>query len=181
MSISGFLFTKRLCVLLPDLMKSRSSEIGCYNGNIALKVDTLSSFRAIGTVYIEISRLRDFTRCCGKTSVGLVNTGPARPVSLQPFLLRKVDIAKTWAAWKKQYPGGTQSPLEAINAMKNEPVDNKEIHGMPPSLEHCLFKGYNVTCTLCIEPFAWHYCQRRVRMMMTWRKTDEINYRSNKM
>ena len=36
----------------------------------------LSNFRAIGKDYTRISRLRDFTRFCGKTSVLLVNKGP---------------------------------------------------------------------------------------------------------
>ena len=33
------LFTKRMDVSLQDLVKSRSREIGCYNGRIALKFD----------------------------------------------------------------------------------------------------------------------------------------------
>ena len=37
----------------------------------------LSNFRAIRKVLTRISRLRDFTRFCGKTSVRLVNRGPA--------------------------------------------------------------------------------------------------------
>ena len=36
----------------------------------------LSNFSAIGNVKTRISRLRDFTRSCGKTSVRLVNRGP---------------------------------------------------------------------------------------------------------
>ena len=35
----------------------------------------LSNFRAIGKVQTRISRLRDFTRSCGKTSYRLVNRG----------------------------------------------------------------------------------------------------------
>ena len=38
-SLPGPLFTKRLDVLLPNLAKSRSREIGCYNYRIALKFD----------------------------------------------------------------------------------------------------------------------------------------------
>ena len=38
-SSSGPLFTKRLGVLPPNLVKSRSREIGCYNDRIALKFD----------------------------------------------------------------------------------------------------------------------------------------------
>ena len=37
--ISGPLFTKRPDVLLQDLVKSRSREIGCYDGRIALQFD----------------------------------------------------------------------------------------------------------------------------------------------
>ena len=36
----------------------------------------LPNFRAIGKVWTRISRLRDFTRSCGKTSYSLVNRGP---------------------------------------------------------------------------------------------------------
>ena len=36
---SGPLFTKRTDVLPPNLVKSRSHEIGCYDGRIALKFD----------------------------------------------------------------------------------------------------------------------------------------------
>ena len=36
----------------------------------------LPNFRAIGKVWTRISRLRDFTRSCGKTSYRLVNRGP---------------------------------------------------------------------------------------------------------
>ena len=35
----GPLFTKRYDVLPPNLVKSRSREIGCYNDRIALKFD----------------------------------------------------------------------------------------------------------------------------------------------
>ena len=66
-------------------MKSRSREIGCCNGRIALKLTGTSAtalprylpnFKAIGKVYTLISRLRDLTRSCGKTSYRLVNRGP---------------------------------------------------------------------------------------------------------
>ena len=36
----------------------------------------LPNFRAIGKVYIQISRLRDFMRSCGKMSYRLMNRGP---------------------------------------------------------------------------------------------------------
>ena len=42
----------------------------------ALPPRCLSNFRAIGKVYSRISRLRDFTWSCGKTSCRLVNRGP---------------------------------------------------------------------------------------------------------
>ena len=80
------LFTKRTDVLSPNLVKSRSREIGCYNDLIALKLISTSAallsrflrnFRAIGKVLTRISRLRDFTKSCGKASVRLVNTGPS--------------------------------------------------------------------------------------------------------
>ena len=43
----------------------------------ALLPRCLLNFRAIGKVKTRISRLRDFTRSCGKTSYRLVNRGPA--------------------------------------------------------------------------------------------------------
>ena len=42
----------------------------------ALLPRCLLNFRAIGKVQTWISRLRDFTRSCGKTSYRLVNRGP---------------------------------------------------------------------------------------------------------
>ena len=42
----------------------------------ALLPRCLSNFRAIGKVQTRISRLRDFTRSCGKTSYRLMNRGP---------------------------------------------------------------------------------------------------------
>ena len=42
----------------------------------ALLPRCLLNFRAIGKVRTRISRLRDFTRSCGKTSYCLVNRGP---------------------------------------------------------------------------------------------------------
>ena len=42
----------------------------------ALLPRCLVNFRAIGKVQTRISRLRDFTRSCGKTSYRLVNRGP---------------------------------------------------------------------------------------------------------
>ena len=42
----------------------------------ALLPRCLLNFRAIGKVQTRISRLRDFTRSCGKTSYRLVNRGP---------------------------------------------------------------------------------------------------------
>ena len=44
----------------------------------ALVSGCLSNFRSIGKVLTRISRLRDFTRSCGKTSVHLVNRSPVR-------------------------------------------------------------------------------------------------------
>ena len=79
---SGPLFTKRWDVLPPNLVKSRSHEIGCYNDSIARKYDRHPGsataempckFRAIAKVQTRISRLRDFPRSCGKTSYRLVN------------------------------------------------------------------------------------------------------------
>ena len=42
----------------------------------------LSNFRAIGKVLPRISRLREFTRSCGKTSVCLVNKGHGRVINV---------------------------------------------------------------------------------------------------
>ena len=70
------LLIKRQDVLPPNLLKSQSREIGCYNDRIALKLD-----RHLGSsdwkLYTLISRLRYFTRSCGKTSYRRVNRSPA--------------------------------------------------------------------------------------------------------
>ena len=51
---SGPLFTKRLDVLPPNLVKSRSREIGCYNYRTALKLDRhLGSGAAEGPVKFQ--------------------------------------------------------------------------------------------------------------------------------
>ena len=44
----------------------------------------LSNFRATGRVWSLISRLRDFTRSCGKTSVHLMNRRPAVALGWPP-------------------------------------------------------------------------------------------------
>ena len=44
----GPLFTKQMDVLLPDLMKSWSHKIGCYNDPITLKFDRHLSSNAAG-------------------------------------------------------------------------------------------------------------------------------------
>ena len=51
----------------------------------ALLPRCLSNFRAIEKVQSRISRLRDFTRSCGKTSHRLVNRGPAVYCLLEHF------------------------------------------------------------------------------------------------
>ena len=50
----------------------------------ALLPRCLSNFRAIGKVYTGISRLRDFTRYCGKTYYRLVNRGPVSDMYQAP-------------------------------------------------------------------------------------------------
>ena len=45
---SGPLFTEQWDVLLPNLMKSQSREIGCYNAHIALKFDRHLDSAAFG-------------------------------------------------------------------------------------------------------------------------------------
>ena len=79
------LFTKRTDVLQHDLVKSRSRKIGCYHDRVALNFDrhlgcaapeAPANFWAIGKVWNWISRLRDSTRSCDKSSVRLVNKGP---------------------------------------------------------------------------------------------------------
>ena len=83
---SGPLSTKRKDVLPQDLVKSRIREIVCYNDRIVLKFDRhLGSAAAKVPVifqsdwkYLNINLgLRCFTRSWGKTSVRLVNRGPA--------------------------------------------------------------------------------------------------------
>ena len=73
----------------------------------------LSNFRAIEKVYIRISRLRDFTRSSGKTSVRLVNRGPVitvrqpvrRNLSQTVTTQQKTTVTSgphgraTWASW----------------------------------------------------------------------------------
>ena len=44
--------------------------------SVALLPRCLLNFRAIGKIQIRISRFRDFTRSCGRTSYRLVNRGP---------------------------------------------------------------------------------------------------------
>ena len=89
----GPLFTKRTDVLPQTLAKSRSREIGCYDDHIALLWNLtgisaallprfLSNYRAIGKVKTRTSRLRDFARSCGKTSVRLVTRGSVGAVPL---------------------------------------------------------------------------------------------------
>ena len=62
----------------------------------ALLPRCLLNFRAIGKVQTRISRLRDFTRSCGKTSYRLVNRGPVwkfghgREVTSQSFSLSQL-------------------------------------------------------------------------------------------
>ena len=55
----------------------------------ALLLRCLSNFRAIGKVYGRISRLRDFTRSCGKTSYRLVNKGPGSCITTAIWRCRK--------------------------------------------------------------------------------------------
>ena len=57
----------------------------------------LSNFRAIEKVKTRISRLRDFTRSCGKTSYSLVNRGPGELWSVgceYRCILKKTDFGK---------------------------------------------------------------------------------------
>ena len=79
----GLLFARRWDVVPPNLLKSRSRELSCCNDRSVLKFD-----RHLGSAAAEVlakfqsdwknvkSRLRDFTRFCGKTSVRLVNRAP---------------------------------------------------------------------------------------------------------
>ena len=76
---SGPLFTKWQDVSPPNLVKSQSREIGCNNDRIALCCQILERLEKSKT---GISRLRDFTRSCSKTSVRLVNRGPEAKFSL---------------------------------------------------------------------------------------------------
>ena len=69
MLISIYRFTTFFtrCIVSWSLEKSRSRAIGCYNDCIALNLE-MHLGREIGKVLTRISRLRDFTRYCGKTS-----------------------------------------------------------------------------------------------------------------
>ena len=69
------------------------------NNILALLPRCLSNFKTIGRVWTWISRLRDFTRSCGKSSVRLVNRGP-------------VHIE----AWWRKYVSVTGLPLVHIMA-----------------------------------------------------------------
>ena len=93
MSIYISIGSKRYCIGTPGLYSLsewpfRIREIGCYNYRTALTIDRqLDCAAAEGPVEFRsdyksqtrISRLWDFTRSCGKTSVRLVNKGPELP------------------------------------------------------------------------------------------------------
>ena len=77
---TGPLFTKRTDVLLQDLAKSRRLDVimivslwNLTDISAALLSRYLPYITAIGKVKARSSRLRGFTRSCGKTSVRLVN------------------------------------------------------------------------------------------------------------
>ena len=76
------LFTKRTGVLPPNLVKSRSREIGCYNDHIALKFWQASRQCCCGGARQILERLEHFNpnlaawRSCVKTSNRFVNRGP---------------------------------------------------------------------------------------------------------
>ena len=76
----GPLFPKRQFFWLPNQVKSRSRKMEFYYVRIVLKFDrhlgSLSNFKVTGNVETRISRLRDFARFWGKTSVRLVNRDP---------------------------------------------------------------------------------------------------------
>ena len=80
---SGPLFTKRTDVLMEDLAKSRSRDVACCHGRIALKFGRHLGSAAAGVKFgsdwkslIWISRLQDFTRSYGKIPVCFVNRSP---------------------------------------------------------------------------------------------------------
>ena len=69
----------------------------------------LLNFRAIGKVQTRISRLRDFTRSCGKTSYRLVNGGPEVLHFVQSVILgpRPEYSNRTLALqWRHNEPDG---------------------------------------------------------------------------
>ena len=70
------------------------------NNILALLPRCLSNFKTIGRVWTWISRLRDFTRSCGKSSVRLVNRGPEHI-----------------EAWWRKYVSVTGLPLVHIHVM----------------------------------------------------------------
>ena len=83
--LGGPLFAKRTDVLPQDLVKCRCREIACYNDRIVLKfarhfgspaAEVPSKFQSHWKSLKPISRLRDFARSCGKTSVRLLNRSP---------------------------------------------------------------------------------------------------------
>ena len=83
----GLLFALQLHTLPPNLVKFRNREIGCHTYrtlwnltgiSAALLPICQSNFRTIWKVLAQISRLRYFTRPCGKTSICLANRGQGK-------------------------------------------------------------------------------------------------------
>ena len=71
--------------------------------SIALLSMCLSNVRAIGKVSTRNSRLRDFTRSCGKTSVCSVNKGPSGLFRLSYFTYSPANqfSHRTFLTWTK--------------------------------------------------------------------------------
>ena len=60
----------------------------------------LPNFRAIGKVSTRISRLRDFTRSCGKTSYRLVNRGPENAWLAKSFSKKRQNLQSKLIVWR---------------------------------------------------------------------------------
>ena len=87
----------------------------------------LPNFRAIGKVQTRISRLRDFTTSCGKTSYRLVNRGPG-PNELIEHLwshamainVRICDMKTSCAAWQDL---GMVTRIKSDRKLKNRCIN----------------------------------------------------------
>ena len=74
----------------------------------------LPNFRAIGKVQTRISRLRDFTRSCGKTSYRLVNRDPGK--SALTAGLRKQIVKASNNEWHAEFQWHNKSIYTCLHS-----------------------------------------------------------------